>query len=371
MKYLFSLNGRAFFLLGGFLLLIGGNLLAQTVSKGYLVTQESDTLRGRYKMGNTGVTFITKDRRELPIMFTQLLDFGKVDKKGWYSLYYERSSSKSSELYFMAYVNKYEELTFAPYNAQYRLTQAEKDNQTHIRLWYKDKAQLFAEGPVIPSYSDLPYFDHPTRLGTWKYYYPDGSPKAEIRYQGGQANGFFQSWFENGHSMFKGSFDNQKPNLLWKAWNDEGEEIAGFGDFVKKYWENSGLDTLETSMVYEDLESELNRFVKKLSAGEPIEPPKRQNANANGPRAQNMIPVQKSIGYPQIAIDAGLQGAVILRVLVDETGAIIRHRVIDGVHPILLSAVEDKIQQLTFTTVKVDGELIKFWVNIPFNFKLI
>ena len=89
------------------------------------------------------------------------------------------------------------------------------------------------------------------------------------------------------------------------------------------------------------------------------------------PKPVNMADVQKAIGYPQVARDAGIEGAVVVRVLVNEKGNFLRHKIINSVHPVLDKAVEKQLPNLRFTPAIQGGKPIKFWVNIPFNFKLI
>lgn len=89
------------------------------------------------------------------------------------------------------------------------------------------------------------------------------------------------------------------------------------------------------------------------------------------PTPVNMDDIKKVIGYPQIARDAGIEGTVVVRVLVDKKGNYDKHRVINGVHPILTKAVEEHIGKLKFSPAIQGGKPIPFWVNIPFNFKLL
>ena len=89
------------------------------------------------------------------------------------------------------------------------------------------------------------------------------------------------------------------------------------------------------------------------------------------PAPVNMDDIKKLVGYPQIARDAGIQGSVVVRVLVDKKGRYNKHRVVNQVHPILAEAVEKHINKLKFTPAIQGGRPIKFWVNIPFNFKLL
>ncbi|RMG57162.1 MAG: energy transducer TonB, partial [Bacteroidetes bacterium] len=89
------------------------------------------------------------------------------------------------------------------------------------------------------------------------------------------------------------------------------------------------------------------------------------------PQPINMDDIKKLIGYPQIARDAGIEGSVVVRVLVDKKGNYARHRIINQVHPVLAKAVEEHVNKLRFTPAIQGGKPIQFWVNIPFNFKLL
>ena len=89
------------------------------------------------------------------------------------------------------------------------------------------------------------------------------------------------------------------------------------------------------------------------------------------PQPVNIGDIKKLIGYPTIARDAGIEGKVILRILVDKKGKYTKHLVINQSHPVLTAAVEKHISKLKFTPAVQGGRPIKFWVNIPFNFELL
>ena len=89
------------------------------------------------------------------------------------------------------------------------------------------------------------------------------------------------------------------------------------------------------------------------------------------PKPINMAEISKAIGYPQAAKDAGIMGNVVIRVLVNEKGAYVRHKVINSVHPLLDKAVEKQLAKLQFTPAIQGGKPIKFWVNIPFRFTVV
>ncbi len=88
------------------------------------------------------------------------------------------------------------------------------------------------------------------------------------------------------------------------------------------------------------------------------------------PKPVNIRDIQKEIGYPQIARDAGIQGNVVARVLVGTEGEYLKHKIIASAHPILMRAVEKHLHKIKFTPAVKEGKQIWFWVNVPFRFKL-
>jgi TonB family protein len=89
------------------------------------------------------------------------------------------------------------------------------------------------------------------------------------------------------------------------------------------------------------------------------------------PEPTNMDEIRKLIGYPPEAVEQDLQGQVVVRVLVDEKGQYMKHKTIVKGHPLLAAAVEAQVDKLTFSPAIQEGKAIKFWVNIPFSFKLV
>ncbi|MEZ4685342.1 MAG: TonB family protein [Bacteroidia bacterium] len=89
------------------------------------------------------------------------------------------------------------------------------------------------------------------------------------------------------------------------------------------------------------------------------------------PQPTNMEEVRQLIGYPPEAVEQDIQGQVVVRMLVGEDGSYIRHKVIMQGDPILATAVEAQVAKLKFKPAISNGKPLKFWVNIPFAFKLI
>ncbi|MCS7152636.1 MAG: TonB family protein [Bacteroidia bacterium] len=88
------------------------------------------------------------------------------------------------------------------------------------------------------------------------------------------------------------------------------------------------------------------------------------------PVPTNIDDIKKRIGYPPLAKEAGIQGKVIVRVLVGKTGKYEKHVVLKSPHKLLTEAVEKELPNLEFTPGIQAGRPIKVWVTIPFDFQL-
>ena len=89
------------------------------------------------------------------------------------------------------------------------------------------------------------------------------------------------------------------------------------------------------------------------------------------PKALNITEIKKTIGYPKIARDAGIEGKVVAKIEVNKFGEYIGHEIIESAHVILTNAVEEHLNKLTFETPSKDGKAVTVEVTVPFNFVLI
>lgn len=80
--------------------------------------------------------------------------------------------------------------------------------------------------------------------------------------------------------------------------------------------------------------------------------------------------VLQSITYDSRALQAGQEGTVVLLVQVDENGHYFDHKILEGSHPILVQAVEEKVHQLEFPKPEYHGESVSALVTVPFRFRL-
>lgn len=80
--------------------------------------------------------------------------------------------------------------------------------------------------------------------------------------------------------------------------------------------------------------------------------------------------LQRSIEYPEMAKRAGIQGRVIVRVLISKEGKPTRTLIEYSDSDMLNKAAEEAIKKQIFTPAIQNGQPVMVWVSIPINFKL-
>jgi TonB family protein len=78
---------------------------------------------------------------------------------------------------------------------------------------------------------------------------------------------------------------------------------------------------------------------------------------------------QAALTYPQVARMERIQGAVLMSVLVSETGAVQDVRVIRG-DPRLTEAAVSTVRRSGFSPGTKDGVRVKSWIPVTISFKL-
>jgi len=78
---------------------------------------------------------------------------------------------------------------------------------------------------------------------------------------------------------------------------------------------------------------------------------------------------QVTAKYPELARKAGIEGIVVVKVLVDTNGNV-EDVVFLKSHPMLDEAVLEAARQFKFKPGKQRDRFVKVWVSVPFNFKL-
>ncbi len=96
--------------------------------------------------------------------------------------------------------------------------------------------------------------------------------------------------------------------------------------------------------------------------------PEQSEEDGHNPVFLNQDQLLKEIGYPSIALNAGIIGTVELKVSIDTSGNYVSHEIVEDPHPILTAAVEKHVNKVHFSPGNNKGKKIAFSVNIPFHF---
>ncbi|MEL6632732.1 MAG: TonB family protein [Bacteroidota bacterium] len=172
--------------------------------------------------------------------------------------------------------------------------------------------------------------------GAWKKMGSSTNVLAEMNYKEGKLDGPYKGYRADGSLFSQGQYKE---------------------DQLEGYWEYLG---------YDDIPYHVDTFE--------VEEPKNDSLVIETevePSPLNMLEVVNAIGYPEFARDKNIQGQAIVRILVNEKGSPSRIHVVEDVHPVLITQVLQHIKSLKFSPAMINGESIPFWVNIPFNFRLI
>ncbi len=89
---------------------------------------------------------------------------------------------------------------------------------------------------------------------------------------------------------------------------------------------------------------------------------------ANHPKLLNRDRVMKLIGYPKEAQDQKIKGKVVVKLLVDATGHVIRYQFLGENHALLRDAVQAHVKELLFQPGLEEGKPSEWWVIMPFPF---
>ena len=88
------------------------------------------------------------------------------------------------------------------------------------------------------------------------------------------------------------------------------------------------------------------------------------------PSAINFPAISARIEYPAYAREKGIEGLVLARILVDEKGNYVKHKIVKSDNCGMRYHVEKHIRELEFIPAEKDGQQVAVWVNIPFRFRL-
>lgn len=88
----------------------------------------------------------------------------------------------------------------------------------------------------------------------------------------------------------------------------------------------------------------------------------------NVPRLLNLDEVMNSVRFPAVLNEFGLQGDVMVCVLVDQQGRYANHMILKSSHPIFRHYLEPRLPDLRFHPAILRDKPILYWVTMRFTF---
>jgi TonB family protein len=80
--------------------------------------------------------------------------------------------------------------------------------------------------------------------------------------------------------------------------------------------------------------------------------------------------IGKRMKYPEEAKKQGIEGKVLVKLLIDEFGNPQESKIVKSVHPLLDAEARDVLMKTKFTPGKQNGKAVKVQVIVPINFRL-
>lgn len=84
----------------------------------------------------------------------------------------------------------------------------------------------------------------------------------------------------------------------------------------------------------------------------------------------NYETVRDALRYPAEVYDAGFEGMVQVRVLVDEVGKVVSSAVVSSPHTLLSDVCMEQTHALRFQPAMEKGRQVAAWTTIPFQFRI-
>jgi periplasmic protein TonB len=123
----------------------------------------------------------------------------------------------------------------------------------------------------------------------------------------------------------------------------------------------TGKVTVQEKKVEENIKQEEKKVTKEKTY--------QQFEVDKAPVAVNLSQVQGSMRYPEIARSSGIEGKVTVKVLVGPDGSVVSVGGFSG-PDVFREEVSSKVMNLQFTPALQQGQPVRCWVSVPFNFKL-
>ena len=84
-----------------------------------------------------------------------------------------------------------------------------------------------------------------------------------------------------------------------------------------------------------------------------------------------LVPLQSLVRYPEAAKKAGKEGRVIISVLINESGKVMKTRIEKSSDPLFDAAAKEALMAATFSPALHEGKPVKLWYTVPIMFRLV
>lgn len=125
---------------------------------------------------------------------------------------------------------------------------------------------------------------------------------------------------------------------------------------------STDVNVQKQEIVEEKVEEVIEKIVEQKQVFETFEVEK-------APSPLNLGEVKAMMRYPDMAINSGIEGNVVAKVLVGRDGRVERIGNLSGPN-IFHAEVRSKLNSLQFTPAIQNGRAVQCWINVPFSFKL-
>lgn len=230
----------------------------------------------------------------------------------------------------------------APDQAKYYRLEVEKGDLTSFTDYYVSNNQIWSTGQYLAG----------KKQGKFQFFYENGQKATEFVCINGKIEGVYTNWHENGAVREKGSYKGGLQTGLWTEHDEDGNLVMEENIEEDADW---GADE-DSPTLKEDGSGHTEPDVLPVPETYPV--------------PKNLEKVIAAVGYPKKALKKGMEGKVVARVLVSETGAYEGHKLVREADPILNKAVEKQLKKLEFTPGSQAGKATKMWLTIPFEFEL-
>jgi TonB family protein len=120
-----------------------------------------------------------------------------------------------------------------------------------------------------------------------------------------------------------------------------------------------------------DAEIEKSKII--IAPTEDLEPEKEkefEDYEVPFPPIFDNVQLYNLLEYPRLAKEIGIEGRVVINVLINSEGKIEKLVPIDSPSGILTEAAMDSIKKMTFTPARMGNHCVKCWITIPINYIL-